>query len=119
MARISYGWIGVDFDGTLATYAGNHAILGEPIPLMVNRVKFWLARGYAVKIFTARVSIKDETIRADIVTAMEQWCVTHIGKKLEVTCVKDIYMTALYDDKAVQVVKNTGYLVTKKGILTK
>ena len=33
------GWIGVDFDGTLATYNGwNDGKLGEPIPLMVDRV---------------------------------------------------------------------------------
>lgn len=44
-------------DGTLAVYdewRGAHHI-GEPIPLMVARVKDWLAAGKVVKIFTARM----------------------------------------------------------------
>ena len=52
-------WYGVDFDGTLATYdgwGGNPVQpLGEPIPLMVSRVKGWLAHGVNVRILTARV----------------------------------------------------------------
>jgi hypothetical protein len=34
-------WIGVDLDATLARYDGfkGETIIGEPIPLMVNRVK--------------------------------------------------------------------------------
>jgi hypothetical protein len=53
----SNGWIGVDLDGTLAHYDGwkgaDH--IGAPIPVMVERVKGWLAEGKTVKIFTARV----------------------------------------------------------------
>jgi len=51
------GWIGVDLDGTLAKYdkwIGVHHI-GDPIPLMVDRVKEWLRQGITVKVFTARV----------------------------------------------------------------
>jgi hypothetical protein len=36
----------------------------------------------------------------------------HIGQKLEVTCVKDFKMKLLYDDRAIQVKKNTGKCVT-------
>lgn len=51
-------WIGVDLDGTLAHYdywrGFDH--IGEPIPLMADRVKQWLADGIEVRIVTARVS---------------------------------------------------------------
>ena len=40
------GWVGVDLDGTLATYDEWRGIehVGEPIAPMVERVKRWLAR---------------------------------------------------------------------------
>lgn len=54
---MSGGWIGVDLDGTLATYDGwvsaDH--VGEPVPAMVERVQQWLAEGREVRIFTARI----------------------------------------------------------------
>jgi hypothetical protein len=53
------GWIGVDLDGTLAQYgkwAGIYYI-GKPIPLMMARVKKWLAQGKDIRIFTARVAL--------------------------------------------------------------
>ena len=50
------GWIGVDLDGTLAKYGSwNGGQIGDPIPLMVERVKQWIAEGVEVRIFTARV----------------------------------------------------------------
>ncbi len=51
------GWIGVDFDGTLAQYGGwvNAEHCGEPIPAMVERVIAWRAKGMEVRIFTARI----------------------------------------------------------------
>lgn len=50
-------WIGVDLDGTLAYYdiAQGDAI-GEPVPLMLARVKTWIAAGIEVRIVTARAS---------------------------------------------------------------
>jgi hypothetical protein len=53
---MSEGWIGVDLDGTLAHYSewkGPDSI-GEPVPLMLARVKEWLAKGLEVRIVTAR-----------------------------------------------------------------
>lgn len=97
-------WIGVDLDGTLARYEGykGPTNIGEPIPAMVDRVKQWLADGQAVKIFTARA--KDP----EAITAIEQWSEQHLGKKLPVTNVKDDKMTQLWDDRAVQVGRNSG-----------
>ena len=53
----SRGWIGVDLDGTLAEYAGwvSEEHIGHPVPMMLERVKAWLAEGKDVRIFTARV----------------------------------------------------------------
>ena len=103
------GWIGVDFDGTLATYLGNHTIMGEPIMPMVNRVKHWLSKGQDVKIFTARVSLKNATKNELVRNAIQDWCMVHIGKRLDVVCVKDIHCIQLWDDKAIRVIRNTGY----------
>ncbi len=107
------GWIGVDLDGTLAEYHGwnSHTHIGPPIPAMLNRVKTWLASGVDVRIFTARVYAggrvsSDELV--EVVAAIENWCLTHLGEKLPITCTKDYGMIELWDDRCVQVVPNTG-----------
>lgn len=99
-------WIGVDLDGTLAHYdewKGEFHI-GEPIPLMVSRVKAWLKQGKDVRIFTARAWGADSTIMGFI----EDWAEKHIGQRLPVTCMKDYGMVELWDDRAVRVECNTG-----------
>lgn len=115
MSNKSDGWIGVDLDGTLAKYDSWKGVehIGDPVPLMVSRVKRWLAQERAVKIFTARMSghgqpiIGTNTV-ADVVTPIEEWCETHIGQKLPVTNIKDFGMIELWDDRAVRVELNTG-----------
>jgi hypothetical protein len=77
---------------------------------MVNRVKAWLKGGKQVKIMTARASGDDGTARR----AIAKWTKEHIGTALPVTCVKDMYCTALYDDKAKGVHKNRGTVKTQK-----
>lgn len=103
------GWIAVDFDGTLATYVGNHTIMGNPILPMVKRVRGWLEKGHDVRIFTARVSFKDEGKNEEITKAIQEWCLRYVGKALPVTCVKDYACVQIWDDKAIRVIKNTGY----------
>jgi hypothetical protein len=101
------GWIGVDLDGTLAiydTWRGPHHI-GEPVPAMLQRVVGWLAEGRQVKIFTARVSHDPD---GKVAEKIRRWCIEHIGVELPVTCAKDYGMIELWDDRAVQVVPNTG-----------
>jgi len=109
------GWIGVDLDGTLATYTkwegAQH--IGEPIWPMVRRVKEWIAEGYNVRILTARVSKSEHSAArqydaARAMIAIHHWCELHLGKALPVTCIKDYAMTELWDDRAIQVEKNTG-----------
>ena len=114
-------WIGVDLDGTLAEYHGwkGENIIGDPIPAMVKRVKQWIADGKTVKIFTARVGINntyspESKCIANKAFAIKQkqiiqkWCLEHIGKKLDVTAIKDFEMVALWDDRCIQVIPNTG-----------
>ena len=113
-------WIGVDFDGTMAYHFGwtpwNE--LGRPIKAMVDRVQQWIAEGKDVRIFTARVgSDEDEEIclvtgqkftRNDMFKILYAWCQEHIGVVIPVTAKKDKFMVELWDDRAVQVVPNTG-----------
>ena len=71
---------------------------------MVERVRTWLANGVCVKIVTARVAMGEP----GVVRVIEDWCEEHIGQRLPITCTKDFGMLALWDDRAVQVVRNTG-----------
>ena len=101
-------WIGVDFDGTLAKYGqGNHGDLGEPVPLMVARVKGWLANGLRVKIMTARACTGD----VFEISRIRAWCKENIGQELEVTATKDFEMMELWDDRAIRVEMNTGKVI--------
>lgn len=103
------GWIGVDLDGTLAQYDGWKGIehIGPPVPLMLERVRLWLAEGREVRIFTARVSV-EEPERGRVLDHIYDWLDLHLGRRLQVTCVKDFGMVELWDDRAVQVEANTG-----------
>jgi len=103
------GWIGVDLDGTLAYDDGWHGPLhiGDPIPAMMSRVKQWLKQGIRVKIFTARASLEEH------IPPVREWLYIHGLPNLEITNVKDYEMICLYDDRCVQVIPNTGELVSE------
>ena len=125
------GWIGVDLDGTAAKYDGwvNTTHIGDPVPAMIARMKQWLDEGKEVRIFTARVYPLNQCVKSvDIlpinetgnvlvdqaiiaVKAIQQWCKLHLGQVIPVTNIKDYGMIVLFDDRAVQVVENTGELV--------
>jgi len=96
------GWIGVDFDGTLATYdhyrGDEHT--GEPIEPMVRLVRKWLREGKDVRLFTARKPHP----------ALRRWMVEHLGALLPITATKDPGMQLLIDDRAIGVERNTGVL---------
>ncbi len=98
------GWIGVDLDGTLAEYGGwkGPDTIGLPVPKMLKRVQKWLKEGQEVRIFTARAFIPEQ------IPPIQEWCLRHIGGILPVTNVKDFQMLELWDDRAIQVVANTG-----------
>lgn len=94
------GWIGVDFDGTLAHYdhyrGDDHC--GEPVEPMVRQVRKWLHEGKDVRLFTARKPHP----------AIRKWMFEHLGRLLPITNTKDRFMIALYDDRVVQVKRNKG-----------
>jgi len=102
--REDLGWIGVDLDSTLAL--GSRKDIGEPIPRMVSRVKRWVRDGKEVRILTARATDVDERVKT------YEWLKENIGIPLEVTHEKDYQMIRLYDDRAVEVERNTGELAT-------
>lgn len=101
-------WVGVDFDGTLAKHGGWGPITNDTAPILpiFEMVQSLLKQGVKVKIMTARACCPIKS------AAIEQWCLHHLGTKLEVTNKKDGYMVALYDDLAVAVERDTGKLLS-------
>ena len=96
---LSYnGFKGVDFDGTLVVEAYGNNI---PVMPMVEMVKKWLADGEDVIIFTARGWQQN----------VEDFCVKHFGKPLPITNVKQRGMSTWYDDRCVQVERDTGRIL--------
>ena len=114
-------WIGVDLDGTLASYDGwkGAESIGDPVPRMVERVVGWVAEGKDVRIMTARVAPGQLGAGASR-AAIEKWLEKHIYPrcpawfnepqqiKLQITHEKDYCMVELWDDRCVQVIPNTG-----------
>lgn len=118
-ARGGEPWIGVDLDGTLAEYHQWGEPIGKPIHKMLNRVYRWVEQGKKVKIFTARASTGESatcagSTRADQIKQIKEWLEPLGLADLEITNVKDLWMTELWDDKAVQVEFNTGERVDGK-----
>jgi len=109
------GWIGFDLDRTLATYRTGMGPceIGEPIPLMIETAKAYIAEGWEVRVFTARVcSTGAWAVRVpDIKRTIREWTLQHIGAALESTAEKDWMLVRLYDDRAVQVEAGTGMLL--------
>jgi hypothetical protein len=108
-------WIGVDLDGTLATYDGWHGPdhIGDPIPEMVDRVKAWLVCGKRVRIFTARACIPSQ------IPPVERWLSENGLGGLSVTCLKDFEMTELWDDRCIRVESNTGAVCARCAALAR
>lgn len=101
------GWIGVDLDGTLAYHEPLTPVdrVGKPIPRMLDRVKEWVRTGQEVRIVTARAAIESQ------IPIIQDWLEEQGLPRFAVTDKKDFRMIALYDDRAVQVVSNTGIVV--------
>lgn len=103
----------MDLDGTLAEYHGwiGPEHIGKPVPAMLERVKKWIAEGVEVRIFTARVSVgesEDPTFAESQRSLIAEWCKKHVGAELRVTNKKDFACIEIWDDRAIQVVMNTG-----------
>lgn len=101
-------WIGFDLDGTLAEHGKyqGHTHIGPMIPKMKEILLEWIRQGFRVKIMTARMSHAES--RDEARTVIQDWLEANGLPRLEVTCKKDYKMIRLYDDRAVQVIPNTG-----------
>lgn len=105
--------IAIDFDKTLAYHesAWMNTKVGEPIEPMVELLKTWLAKGYPVAIFTARVSPTWHSI-AEIQKArkdIREWLKSQgIEQELEITCEKQPVFSHIFDDRAYHVAANMG-----------
>lgn len=91
-------------DGTLAHDTGFQGPehIGPPVPAMLKRVKDWLRNGEQVKIMTARAS------RPGDLEHVRKWLEDNGLPQLEITNQKDYEMIDLWDDRAVEVIPNTG-----------
>jgi hypothetical protein len=106
----SKAWIGVDLDGTLAYYDERSSIeeVGLAIPDMLALVKKMINNNIRVKIFTARATDPEQ------LPLIRKWLKSNGLPELEITTIKDFYMQRLYDDRCVQVERNTGRLINEK-----
>jgi hypothetical protein len=105
--------IAVDWDGTLVEYHGykGAGVYGPPIPLMVERVKSWLAEGCEVLIFTSRVSVEHEPSTVLIECEALYSALINMGlPPLQFTANKYTRITEFWDDRAVSILRNTGRL---------
>ena len=107
--------IAVDLDGTLAEQESPYdpTRIGKPIPAMVNRVIKWLRQGKKIVILTARLNSQTHTKRQLLFTRklIEHWTKKYLGKALPCTAEKHASMAVIYDDRAVQVKRNTGKII--------
>ena len=119
--RLGEAHICVDLDGTLAVEGTvRFTDIGPPVPAMLARVKDWIRAGIRVKIFTARADglndgVPDPAFEADQVRRITDWCNIYglhypDGTSLEVTCRKDMNTVSLWDNRAVSVQTNTGWV---------
>lgn len=105
--------IALDLDGTLCSYDRFRGIdhIGVPIPAMLEKLDELVSQGHDVEIFTARVSPSEDGFDGDPIEAEK-----HIREFLKlighpdlvITCIKKKKFDEFWDDRAIQVVKNTG-----------
>ncbi len=106
-------WYGFDLDGTIADNSAHTfgmGKIGRPVKPMCDLMKRLHEEGRRVKIFTARLSdVGSDPARQEAVKEhIWKWCDDALGFRPEITDRKDYKMECLYDDRAKQVVRNTG-----------
>lgn len=110
-------WLAVDLDGTLAQYHGwvSEEHIGEPVVSIVAAINARRAAGWKVAIFTARVSgNQEEAQRAEV--AIWKWLDFYNIKADGITCTKHKHFSEFWDDRARQVIFNTGVIVDKAAV---
>ncbi len=103
-------WTGVDLDGTLACHNSSSSMdkIGKPVPAMMELVKKMISHGIRVKIFTARAQDPEQ------LPIIRKWLKDNDLPELEITNIKDYYTQKIYDDRCIQVERNTGRLIVDK-----
>lgn len=103
--------IAVDLDGTLAHYDGWKGIehIGPVIPEVANAMERAQDEGAEVHLFTARVSDPEDAAEAHQV--ISKWAEENHFNFASITAVKHKFFTEFWDDRAIQVIKNTGEFV--------
>lgn len=117
-SRKVHGTIAVDLDGTLAHYDKWVAwdSIGPVIEPMKQRILQWIADGFEVVIFTARVGYPHDKCfvtgrhftSVDVVRVVQDWLEENGLPRLVVTATKNNTMREIWDDRAIQVIRNTG-----------
>lgn len=109
----SFRWYGFDLDGTIADNSQHNfgmGDIGKPIKPMVNLMKKLHAKGWTIKIVTARLSDVGtrKAAQRKLIEHIWRWCDHNLGFRPEITDRKDALMERLYDDRARHVVRNRG-----------
>jgi len=100
----------VDLDGTLAYYERweNEGNIGEPIENIKNKVLQWINNGIIIKIFTARAYCEENK------KYIRKWLLLNgLPINLEITNIKGIDCDLIFDDRAREVIINTGIIVSR------
>lgn len=106
--------IAVDLDGTLVEYHGwqGPEHIGEIIMPIFLRVVEWLASGYDVVIFTARIHndpVAEKYLR--------NWLDAHGLDEVGITNIKTPDITQFWDDRAVGVKFNKGEIISNPEVI--
>lgn len=104
-------WIGVDLDGTLATYQhGQYPNVGELITPMFHFCRYLQGKGYTLQVVTARVNpyVEGRVKANDQIASINLWLQGYFEFPPAITYYKDRYMLALFDDRAYNVAFNQG-----------
>ena len=106
--------LAVDLDGTLAEYHGWQGInhIGKVIPKMRDRVLAWQAKGITIVVFTARVSGDDAEEVIMATKFISNWIIANGMAAMEITCIKKKQFKQIWDDRAIQIIPNTGISIT-------
>jgi len=100
----------IGLDGVLAYYErwGNEGDIGEPINDMKNKILKWINNGITIKIFTAR-AYKEESINH-----IRKWLLLNgLPPTLEITNIKGTDCDLILDNKAREVIHNTGMIIDR------
>ena len=103
--------IAVDLDGTLAHYDSWKGIdhIGPVVPEVANAMELAQREGADIWIFTSRVSDPADAEQAGKV--VHNWLVKNNFQFEGITAVKHKFFTEFWDDRAVQVIRNSGMFV--------